>query len=55
MMDMRSFKEIIHRATLRIPKGMKNAVFISIAFFLDVLIRNENIISKEHKTKNCLK
>ena len=34
--------------TLEIPKGMKNAVSISFAFTIDILIRNENI-------KNCLK
>ena len=55
MTDMRSIKEIIQRATLGIPKGMENAVSISIAFSFDFLIRNENIISKERKTKNRLK
>ena len=29
----------------------KNAISISIAFCLDVLIRNENITSEEYKTK----
>ena len=48
-------KKIIQCATLGIPKGMKNAVSISIAFCLDVLIRNENITSEECKTKNRLK
>ena len=33
----------------------KNAVSFSIAFCLDVLIRNENITSEECKTKNRLK
>ena len=33
------------------PKGMKNAVSISIAFCLDFSIRNENITSEECKTK----
>ena len=33
----------------------KNAVSISIAFILDCLIRNENIISEKRKTKNRLK
>ena len=33
----------------------KNATSISIAFSFDFLIRNENIISKEHKTKSHLK
>ena len=31
--------------TLGIPKGMKNAISISIAFSIDILNRNENIIS----------
>ena len=49
-------KEIIKRATLGIPKGMKkNAISIPIAFRVDVLIRYENIISKEYNTKNPLK
>ena len=48
-------KEMIQCATLGIPKGMKNAISISIAFCLDVLIRNENITSEECKTKNRLK
>ena len=42
MMDILSRKEITG-----IPKGMKNAVSISFAFTIDILIRNENI-------KNCL-
>ena len=42
---------MIQCATLRISKRMKNAVSISIAFCLDFLIRNENITSKECKTK----
>ena len=32
----------------------KNAISISIAFYLDFLIRNEKINSKEFKTKNRL-
>ena len=36
-------------------RNEKNAVSISIAFCLDVLIRNENITSEECKTKNRLK
>ena len=52
MTDMWSIKETIQRATLSIPKGIKNAVSISIAFSLDVLIRNENITFEERKTKN---
>ena len=38
---------MIQCATLGIPKGMKNAVSISIAFCLDLLIRNENITSED--------
>ena len=38
----------------RIPKGMKIAISISIAFSFDFLIRNENIIPEEHKTKSRL-
>ena len=53
MMDMQSLKETIQCATLGIPKGIKNAISISLS--LDFLIRNENIISKERKTKNSLK
>ena len=40
MTDILSKKEIIKHATVGIPKGMKNAVSISIAFSLDILIRN---------------
>ena len=36
---------------LGFPRGWKNAVSISIAFCLDVLIRNENTTSEECKTK----
>ena len=47
MTDMRSIKEIIQRATVRIPKGMKkNAISTSVAFSLDFLIRNGNITSE---------
>ena len=56
MTDMRSIKKMIPCATLGIPKRMKkNAVSISVAFCLDFLIKNENITSKECKTKNFLK
>ena len=48
MMDILSTKEIIEHVTLGILKGMKNAISISFAFTIDILIRNENI-------KNCLK
>ena len=54
-MDIGSIKEIIQCATHRILKGIKNAVSISIAFSFDFLIRNENIISEEHKIKSRLK
>ena len=42
---------MIQCATLGIPKGMKVEISISIAFCLDVLIRNENITSEECETK----
>ena len=44
MADMGSIKEMIQCVTLGIPKGMKNAISISIVFCLDFLIRNENIM-----------
>ena len=46
---------MIQCVTLGIPKGMKNAIFISIAFYIDFLIRNKNITSEECKTKKRLK
>ena len=52
MTDMGSMKEMIQCVSLGIPKGMKNSVFISVAFHLDFFIRNENITSEECKTKN---
>ena len=56
MTDMWSIKEIIQRATHGIPEGMKkNAVSISIAFSINILIRNKNITSEEQKTKSRLK
>ena len=51
MTNMGSIQEIIQRATLGIPKGIKNAIFIFIAFSLDCLFRHENITSEERKTK----
>ena len=46
--DILSIKEMIQCANLGIPKRMKkNAVSGSIAFCLDVLIRNETITSEE--------
>ena len=42
MADMWSIKEMIQCADLGIPKEMKNAISISIAFCLDVLIRKVN-------------
>ena len=53
-MDILSTKKIIHCATQGIFKGIKNAISISVAVSVDSLIRNEKIISEEHKTKNCL-
>ena len=55
MEDMWSIKEMIQCVTLGIPKGMQNAVSISIAFCLDFLKRNENITFEECETKNRLK
>ena len=55
MTDILGIIEIIQVATFRIPKGIKNAVSISIAVGVDILIRNQNIISKECKTKTCFK
>ena len=49
-MDILSTKEINHCEALGIL-----AVSISTAFSIDIFIRNENIISEEQKTKNCLK
>ena len=53
MTDISSTKDIIRRVTFGIPKGTKNT--ISIAFSVDILISNDNIISDEHKAKNVLK
>ena len=55
MTDMRSIKEMIKCASLGIPKGMKKCNFVSIAFYFDFLIKNENITSEECKTRNRLK
>ena len=53
---MRSIKEIIQHATPWDSHGNeKNVISISIAFSINILIRNENIISEERKTKNRLK
>ena len=51
MVDMYIIIEIIQRATLGIPKGMKKCNFYFIAFSINILMRNENITFKEHKTK----
>ena len=48
-------KEIIQCETQLIPKGIKNAIPISIAFCLAFLIRNENTTSEECKTKKNIK
>ena len=42
---------MIQCTTLGIPKEMKTAISISIAFCLDFLIRNGNITSEGCKTK----
>ena len=54
-MDVLSIKEIIQHGSLWIPKGMKKCNFCFIAFSIDILIRNENMISQERETKNRLK
>ena len=41
MTDFLTTKEIVRPATLGIPKGMRNAVSISIAFSVEILTRNE--------------
>ena len=46
-----SIKEIIQHANVWIPKGMKNAVSIYIAFTNDILIRNEHITPRNTKQK----
>ena len=53
MTDISNTKEIVKRATLGILNRINNA--ISIAFGVDILIRNKNLYSEEHKTKNCSK
>ena len=42
---------MIQCATFGIPKRMKNAISISIAFCHDFLIINENVTSEECRTK----
>ena len=54
MRGISSTNEIIHRRTLRIPKGMNNAVSISIASCVDILLRNEKRTDGEYKTKDRL-
>ena len=55
MTDILSTNEIIKHATLWTSKGMKkNAVYVSIAYNIDNLIRYEHKISKKHKIKSCL-
>ena len=51
MTDILNIKEKTKRATVGIPKKMKKAVSISIAFSVNILIRNEIIISQQRKTK----
>ena len=51
MTDILSTKDINQHVTLGISKGLKNAVFIAIAISVDILIRNETMISEEHKAK----
>ena len=48
-----SIKEI-NMQTFGFPRRSKYAIPISFALRDDILIRNENIISKERKTKNHL-
>ena len=56
MTDILTTKETIHYAILGTPTRMKKkAVSISIAFFVGILIRNENIIYEEYKTENYSK
>ena len=55
MMDIFGANKIIHPVRLRIPKGTKNIISISIAVLVECLIRNENIAFEEHKIENCLK
>ena len=47
MTDILNTKEIVNRAIIGIPKGMKKCNFIFIAFSVDILVRNKNIDSEE--------
>ena len=51
MTNILSTKEVTKHATLEIRNGMKKLISIPIAFRVYILIRNENIISEEHKIK----
>ena len=51
MTNILSIKEIIQHETLWIPKGMKQAISVSIAFSVGILIRNKNIIPRNAKQK----
>ena len=43
MTDILSAKEMIEHAILGIPKGMKNAISVSIAFSVEILIMHKKI------------
>ena len=49
MTDILITREMIKRATLGISKGIKNAVSSSIAFSVDILIRNEKEFQRNTK------
>ena len=53
MTDILSTKEVFYRVPLWVPEEMKNTVYSSVASDADILIRNEDVTSKEQK--NCLK
>ena len=55
-MDILRMKEIIITCNPLDSQGNeKNANSVSIAFSVDILVRNENIISEECKSNNRLK
>ena len=51
MTNISNTKEIFHFATHWISKGMKNAVFISIAPGAEILISNESVSGTQQKNR----
>ena len=53
-MDILRTEEMLNFALFQYPRESKNAPGFPAAFEMNVIIRNDSLTSREHRTKDCL-